>query len=132
MYTPYGLLSLGFRFDEASGLLKGCRSHQNGAWLRHLLHACGEVRGLACGIVLHPQVVADGMDDHFTGIETDANVDFVPRLAPKRSNAFAHGERGIAGSHCVLLISEGRAEHCHDAVATCLIDETVILVDGLH
>ena len=37
-----------------------------------------------------------------------------------------------AGSHCVIFVSQGRTEQCHDPVAHHLVDRALITVHGFH
>jgi hypothetical protein len=103
---------------------------------RELLHAAGQVRRLAHGCVIHPQVAADRPDDDFTGIQPDADLwlDAVraAHLLAVAANGGLHVERGVAGAHGVVLVGDGRAEQRHDAVAHHLVDGPFVPVDRVH
>ena len=102
----------------------------------HLLHAGGEVRGLADRGVVHAQVAADRAHHDLAGVEADADLDrdalgaaHLLGVAPDR---LLHAERGVAGAHGVILVGERRAEERHDAVAHDLVDRALVAVDRLH
>ena len=48
------------------------------------------------------------------------------------ANRRLHVERGIAGTHGVVLMGDRRAEERHDPVAHHLVDRALVAVDGLH
>jgi hypothetical protein len=70
------------------------------------------------------------------GVEADADLDLdavIPtNLGSIAVDGLLHGECGIAGSHGVILVSEGRAEERHDAIAHDLVDSTLVTVHRLH
>jgi hypothetical protein len=91
---------------------------------------------LAHGSVVHAEVAPDGAHDHITRVHADPDLDGDPlipadafRVLP---DGLLHPERGIAGTHGVILVGEGGAEEGHDAVAHDLIHRALVAVDGLH
>ncbi len=103
---------------------------------RELLHTPREVRRLADGSVVHPQVVAHGSHHDLAGVEAHADLQREPvqltELLGQQANALLHPERRIAGAHGVVLVGERRAEEGHDAVAHDLVDGALVAVDRLH
>ena len=107
-----------------------------GARTRQLLHACGEVGGLAHRGVLHVEVAADRADDDLAGVDADPDLHVEALTAPDllgvlRDRAL-HPEGRVAGAHRVVLVGHRRAEQGHDAVAHHLVDGALEAVDGFH
>ena len=120
----------------ALGEPKGAGRDDDGAGVRHLLHARGQVSGLAHRGVIHLQVAADRAHDDLAGVEPDANPDRDPLglldqlgVAP---DGLLHPERRVTGAHRMVLVGEGRAEQRHDAVAHHLVHGALVAVDRLH
>jgi len=94
------------------------------------------VRGLADGGVVHVQVAADGPDDHFAGVQADADGDRHSRGAADvlgvALDRLLHPERGVARAHRVVLVRDRSTEQGHDAVAHDLVDRSLVAMDGLH
>ena len=92
--------------------------------------------GLADGVVVHGQVVADGAHHDLARIEPnpDQHLDAVAaaHLLGAAADGVLHGERGVAGAHRVVLVGERRAEQGHDAVAQHLVDHAFVAVHRLH
>ena len=79
------------------------------------------MHGLADRRVIHLQVVADGADHHFAGIQTHSDLNR-HTFRPPHSVSIAihrllHPERRVAGAHRMVFVGERRAEQRHDAVA---------------
>jgi hypothetical protein len=122
--------------DEAFGQTRCVGGHQDGAGHGHLLHAGGEVGGLADGGVVHAQIAADRAHHDLARVQADADLERDPGpaldvlgVAPHR---LLHPEGGAAGAHGVVLEGKGGAEEGHDAVAHDLIDGSLVVMDGLH
>jgi hypothetical protein len=43
-----------------------------------------------------------------------------------------HAQRGVTGTHRMVLVGNGCAEQRHDAVTHDLVDRALVAVDGLH
>jgi hypothetical protein len=101
-----------------------------------LLHARGEMRGLPHRAVVHAQIAGDRPHDDLTGVETDPNLDRCARRAMDLRRVprdrLLHPERGVAGAHCVVLMSDRRPEEGHDTVAHDLVDGALVSMDGFH
>mgnify|MGYP003693681153 CR=1 FL=1 len=86
--------------------------------------------------VVHPEIAAHRADDDLAGIQTHADPHgkpvSLPELLAERFDAVLHSQGGVAGADGVILMSEGRAEQGHDAVAHHLIDGTFEAMDGFH
>ena len=117
-------------FDQPGGV----GGNQDGARRRGLLHARGQVRGLAHGGVVHAQVVPDRAHHHLAGVQSNPDADDrTERLGSRRVRArspasgarrMLHARRGPRGR----LGPEQR----HDPVTHHLVDESVVLMDRRH
>ena len=103
---------------------------------RELLHPGRQVRGLAHGGVVHPEIAPDGPDHDRARVQPDANLKrnavgatHLLRVPP---HGGLHVERGVARPHGVVLVRERGAEQRHDPVAHDLVDGALVAVDGLH
>ena len=101
-----------------------------------LLHARGEMRGLAHRGVVHAQITADRAHHDLARVEAEPDLD---RSAFRAVNVFRvllhrflHPQRRVARPHGVILVGERRAEQRHDPVAHHLVDRALVAVDGLH
>lgn len=116
--------------DEAVGGF----GHDDLARLGDLLHPGGQVRRVADGRVVHPEVVADGADHHEAGIETDPHPEVHAALPPEPLAVVVEGaldlERRVHGALGVVLVGDGRAEERHEAVPEKLVRRTLEPVDG--
>src|ERR671918_1968256 len=81
-------------------------SHQDRSWHGHLLHARSQMCCLTDGGVIHVQIISDGANNYFTGVQADTNLNRDPvctlnfsRLAFHR---FLHPKRRVARSHRVI------------------------------
>ena len=103
---------------------------------RELLHARGQMRGLADRRVVHAEIAADGAHDHLAGVESDADLDLdtvLPaQLGGVAGDRLLHGEGGVAGADGVVLVGERRAEERHDAVAHDLVHGALVAVHRVH
>ena len=101
-----------------------------------LLHARRQMRRLPHRRVVHVQVVANGADHHFPGVEPhpDAHLDAVGAAHRFRVLAHGrlHGQGGVAGPQGVVLMGQRRPEEGHDAVAQHLIHRALEAVYGVH
>ena len=97
---------------------RGTHQHISGA-SRPVQASCkhGRVTG---GGVVHPKVVADGTDDHRTGVDPDPDVDL---------GSLLDRECGKRGAACVVLVCDRGAEEGHEAVAEELVDRALVAVD---
>src|SRR5262249_28215402 len=73
--TLHGHASQRAHRHETLGEVKGSRGHDDGAREGQLLHACGEMRGLADSGVVHAQITANRTYDDVTRVESHANPD---------------------------------------------------------
>ncbi len=121
---------------EALGERQGLRGQERRARIGELLHARGEVGSLADRGVVHVQVGADRTHDDLARIEAHANADPDAVLGPYAlrisRDRLLHPQRRVARADRVVLVSEGRAEERHDAVAHDLIDGALVAVHGFH
>ena len=82
------------------------------------------------------EVAPNGPHDHLTGVQADSDLDW-NRLDPPDFlgvpfDRFLHPQRRVAGTNCMVLVGERRAEERHDPIAHHLIDRPLVAVDGLH
>ncbi len=100
-----------------------------------LLHARGDVDGVAQSTVLQPQVRADRADDDQAGIDTHAHVQLAGtrrQVGAKLGHAGDDLQRGQHGAAGVVLVGDGRAEEGQQPVAHEPGDGALIAVDGAH
>ena len=101
-----------------------------------LLHARGQVRGLAHRRVVHVQIVADGPHHHFSGVEADAQLHLQALGAAHLLGIAPHGglhrQGGVTGPQRVILMGHGRAKQGHDAIAQHLVHGAFKAVHGVH
>src|SRR4030095_12251971 len=92
--------------------------------------------GLPDRRVVHVEVAADGPHHHLARVEPDANLDGnalgAANLVGIVPHRLLHAQGGVAGTHGVILVGEGRAEEGHDAVAHDLVHRAFVVVDGVH
>jgi hypothetical protein len=122
--------------DKAFGKPERGRREQDAARARELLHACRQVRGSPHGRVVHTEIAADGAYNNLTGIQSDADLQ-VHAMSIEYSLGVAlhpllHAQRREAGTHGVILMSEGSTEQCHNPVSRGLVDGSLVVVDSLH
>jgi hypothetical protein len=125
-------LDLDVTLDE----LERSGAYENSPRIRQLLHAGGEMRGLADCCVVHVQIRPDCPHDNFTGIEAhaDSHCDAVrvEYFVAVLLHTLLHPQRGIASPYRLILVGEGSPKQGHDPVAHDLIDRPLEAVDGLH
>jgi hypothetical protein len=92
-----------------------------------------DVRGVALGRVIHPQIVADPPDDDGAGVDPDAHPQpdgVTPlELVSVLREAPLDAERRVRRPPRSVLVSDRRAEERHDAVTPILVDRAVEAVD---
>ena len=114
----------------------GVGGGQDRARLGHLLHAGGQVDGLAHRGVVRVQLAADGAHHRLAGVEPHANLERhavgALDLVAVARDGLLHAQRRVAGAHGVILVGERRAEEGHDAVAHHLVHRALVAVDGVH
>ena len=122
--------------DEPLGEPERLAGQPRRARRRELLHARGEVGGLAHRRVVHAEIAPDRPHDHLAGVEADANLDLdaviPPDLGRVAADGLLHREGGVAGAHGVVLVGQGGAEERHDAIPHDLVDGALVAVHRLH
>src|SRR4030095_15782914 len=122
--------------DVTLGEPQGALGDEDGTRPGDLLHAGGQVRGLADSRVVHAQVGPDRADDDLARIEAHADLDWdatgALRLIDVTPDALLHPKRGVTRPHRVILVGQRGAEEGHDAVAHHLVHGALVAVDGLH
>src|SRR5262245_2654852 len=103
------------------------------ARLGRLLHARGEIHGVADGLVVHSEVVADGADDHGASIDADphAKLDvlFPDEAVAERLDLPLHRERRQDRALRSILYRQRSPEEGDDAVARELVDRALVAMD---
>ncbi len=108
-------------------------AHEHRSRLRQRLQAGGEIGGVADRGIVGLEIAADRADDDRSGVSTDPNEEIEVATAPgairKPCDGVANGEcrrdRALRG----VLVSDGRAEQRHEAVARQLVDDALDPVD---
>ena len=122
--------------NEPLGELERLAGEPRRARSCELLHARGQVGGLAHRRVVHPQIASDGPHDHLAGVEADADLHLdsvIPtNLGRVLAHGLLHGERGVAGADGVVFVGEGRTKERHDAIAHDLVHGAFVAVHRLH
>ena len=133
---PRSNLTEGDDVDESLGEPERLAGQSRRPGRRELLHARGQMRRLADRGVVHAEITADGANDHFARIESDADLDLdtvLPaQLRGVAGDRLLHGEGGVAGSDGVVLVGERGAEERHDPVAHDLVHRALVAVNGVH
>jgi hypothetical protein len=118
--------------DERDGVLGG----EDRGRLGHLLHARGQVHGLAHRGVGEREIAADGACHHLARVEAhpdlERQAERALQLVAEGEHARLHAQRRVAGAHRVVLVGERRPEERHDAVAHHLVDGALVAVHRLH
>ena len=101
-----------------------------------MLHAGRQVRGLAHGGVVHPEIATDGSHYDIPGVDPNADL-YLHALRPAKlirvaPHGILHAERGVARPDSVILMGDRCAKERHDTVAHHLVDRTLIVMDRLH
>ena len=93
---------------------------------RQLLHPLCQTHGLTLGGVVHAQVIANGADDHFSGVDAHAHDEvetvFPADLVIQIAQRFAQPQGRITGALGMVFQRQRSAEQGHDPVAGVLID----------
>jgi hypothetical protein len=122
--------------DGAAGEPERVGRDEDGAGLRHLLHARGQVRRLTDRRIVHVQVAADRAHDDLAGVEPDPDLhrDALGALdlLGVAADGLLHPEGGVAGADGVILVRDGGAEERYDPVTHHLIHRPLVPVDRLH
>jgi hypothetical protein len=109
---------------------------ENASGPRQLLHARGQVRGLADGGVVHVQIAADRAHDDLARVEPHLDLHvhavLVAYLLGVLPHQLLHPERGEARPHGVVFLGERRSEERHDPIAHHLVHRALVVPDGLH
>ena len=63
---------------------------------------------------------------------SDAQGNIAVPIAIQLANARLHGDRRATGLHGMVFGRNGRSEKCHDAVATRLVHEPIVLMNRIH
>ena len=126
----------GLDLHEVLGQSERFAGDPDGARGGELLHAGGQVGGLADGRVVHAEVRADGADHDLSGVQPhsypDRDTESAKRLFGVPLHQLLHAQGGVAGPHGVILVGDGRPEQCHDPVAHHLVHRPLVAMDGLH
>ncbi len=72
------------------------------------------------------------MDYHIAGIHSDAQGDVARPPAIELVDTGPHSNRGAASLYGMILGGYGSSKKSHDAVATCLVHETIMLMSRIH
>ena len=101
-----------------------------------LLHARGQVGRRPDGGVVHVQVVADGPDHDFPGVQPHPDAQRQAMGAAHHLRVALHrrlhGQGGIAGPRGMVFMGQGGAEQSHDAVPQDLIHRALEAVHRVH
>ena len=126
----------GLDLHEVLGQAEGFLGDPDGARGSELLHAGGQMGGLANGRVVHPEVRADGADHDLSGVQPDPypdrDTESAERLFRVTLHQLLHAQGGVTGPHGMVLVGDGRAEQRHDPVAHHLVHGPLVTVDRLH
>ena len=111
-------------------------AQQDAARPRQLLHARGEMGGLAHRGVVHVEVVADGTHDDFARVEPDTDL-HLGAVRPAEAlgharRALLHAKGRVGRAHRMGLVSQRRAEDGHDPIAEHLVHRPLVPVHRLH
>jgi hypothetical protein len=98
-----------------------------------LLQTGRDVRCIANGRVIHPEVVADAADHDWPCVEADphpdgrtlAGLDLAAQIADRALDA----KCGVPGAACAILVRDGHPKESHHAVARVLVDRALEPVD---
>ena len=109
---------------------------QDAAGGGELFHACGQVRRLADGRVVHMQIVANGAHHYLTSVEPDPDLHRqslrAPHLLSIALHDLLHSERRIAGPHGMIFMRDRRPKQGHNAIAHDLVHGAFVAVHGGH
>ena len=117
---------------QREGVLGG----QDRGGLGHLLHARGQVHGLAHRGVGEREIAADGARHYFAGVEADPDLqrqaERALQLVAEREHLRLHAQGRVAGPHRVVLVGERRTEERHDALPHHLVDRAFVAMHRFH
>jgi len=106
------------------------------ARLRQIEHARGQVRRVADGGVVHPEVAANGAHDDEAGVDPDTDAELhtvrAPHVSAQGVETLLDRQGGAERALSVVLVGDGGAEERHHAVAEELVDRSLVAVDGLE
>ena len=121
---------------EAVGEAVRLRGGHDLARLRQIEHARGQVRRVADGGVVHPEVAANGAHDDEAGVDPDADAELhtvrAAHVSAQRVETLLDRQGGAERALSVVLVRDGGAEERHHAVAEELVDRSLVAVDGLQ
>ena len=113
-----------------------CSETRIGAGSGHALHPGGQVRGVADGGVIHPEIVPDGAHDHRAGVEPDPHLELYPRVLLYLLTVFPDGllnrQGRMAGPLGMVFMGHRSTEQGHHPIAGELVDRALIPVDLIH
>src|SRR4029453_2327799 len=103
-----------YDLDESLGQTKRIAGQPRRSRSRELLHARGQVCGLADRGVVHPEITADGAHDNLSGVEAHTDLD-LDAMGPTNLDCVAvdgllHRESRVARSPGVILVRDGAPE----------------------
>jgi hypothetical protein len=101
---------------------------EDAALIRHLLHSICDMHVRAGSIVGLVDTVFYRLDDDFTGM--DADTDLQARVCKPR-NRILHGQSSQTTTNGMILMRSRRAENRHHAIALYLVDDTVVAMNGI-
>ena len=119
-------------FEEAAARGLHGVAHADGAWLRALLQARRDVRGVTVGGVVHAQVVADAPHHHRPGVQAHAHAhrrEQCRRVGGGLLQPLADRQHAVQRAAHMVFVCQRRAEQRHEAVAEELIDRAF---DAMH
>ncbi len=115
-----GLEAQRLDLHELFGGIVGLFRNQNGTCISQLLQAIGQVHICAGGIIGSVNPVLYRLNNDFTGVNTDADLQI--RIA-EPCYPILHGQRREAATHGVILMRLWGAKYCHDPVALGFVDD---------
>ena len=125
-----------FHGDHALDESQRRRGQEDAAGHGELLHAGGQMRGLADGGVVHVQIAPDRPHDDLARVEPHADLHVhavgAPRVLGVSLHRVLHAKRRIARADRMVLVGQRSTEQRHDPVAHHLVDGPLVAVDGIH
>ncbi len=109
-----GLQAERFDFNELFGGIVSLFRNQNGTCISQLLHATGQVHICACGIEGLVNSVLYRLNNNFTGVNANANLQI--RIA-EAGYPILHCQRREAATNGMIFLRSRGAKECHDPVA---------------
>src|SRR5262249_52378208 len=106
------------------------------AWCGDSEQPGGEVGRVADRRVVHTQIVANGADDHRTGIDADPHAEFDAvsslDILGKRLESILYCEPRTERALSVVLVRDRRPEERHHPVAEELVDRALVIVNRIE